>query len=191
MLVKIQLSLFVLGLSLALSARGTEPAQSPAQSPAAAASASAAPATPPAPAAALTPAQQGAMDALKLYDGVPPLMTTDGSAATLTFATSNGRTQQVLASVGTFGFPGFPERSLSSIAATKLTAPLDPALLLRLLTNNSLGYWRVATESAGLYIYYEIDVPAKAAPDYLRAALKSIADKADALELELTQKDAH
>ena len=194
MLAHRRLALTFLGLGFAGSVQGADPATAPAAAAATAANASAppsAPAAPPAPAVVLTPAQQAAIDALKLYPGVEPRMSSDGSAAYLVFATTNGRTQLVTASAATFGFPGFPQRSLSSVAVAKLPAPLDPALLLRLLSVNSLGYWRVGSNSAGLYLYFEIDAATSAAPDYLRAALNSVAMAADALEMELTKKDDH
>ena len=194
MLAHRRLALTFLGLGFAGSVQGADPATAPAAAAATAANASAppsAPAAPPAPAVVLTSAQQAAIDALKLYPGVEPRMSSDGSAAYLVFATTNGRTQLVTASAATFGFPGFPQRSLSSVAVAKLPAPLEPALLLRLLSVNSLGYWRVGSNSAGLYLYFEIDAATSAAPDYLRAALNSVAMAADALEMELTKKDDH
>ena len=121
MLAHRRLALTFLGLGFAGSVQGADPATAPAAAAAAAATAAnasappSAPAAPPAPAVVLTPAQQAAMDALKLYPGVEPRMSSDGSAAYLVFATTNGRTQLVTASAATFGFPGFPQRSLSSV----------------------------------------------------------------------------
>lgn len=118
-----------------------------------------------------------------------------GPNAFIKIATTNGRTQVVYLSGAAYGPAAAPIRVISSNAA-EITGPVDTALAIRLLTENSVGlsygYWALSkvTADGKRTLSYQVEIGANTPGAAVQAVMSTVARVSDAMEAELTGKDA-
>jgi len=108
------------------------------------------------------------------------------------------RTQAVVVNSNTEFYDKYEIREIWSPALT-VSDPIDPALASRLLrANNSVkvGAWRIWPaakngDTQEIYVVFAAQIDARASKEVLAATLDMVAQTADQLEKELTQKDDH
>lgn len=149
---------------------------------------------PAAPAAPPSPALAAAIATVQLYGPtVHPAVYQQN--AYLTISTTQGRTQNVYVSAGVSGPASAQFRIVSSNAA-RLTAPIDPALMVRLLNENSsslpYGYWALIPMGDGSQtLSYQVEMRTDVSAAAVQSIMTTVAMRTDALEAQLTGKDAY